>query len=45
MSSVKLWDKKIKVFFPNNNYSTDNAAMIGISAYYKILNKHELVRK
>ena len=33
---IKKWDKEIKIFFPEVKYSTDNAAMIGILAYYKI---------
>ena len=33
---IKKWDKDIKIFFPEIKYSTDNAAMIGILAYYKI---------
>lgn len=33
---IKKWDKEIKLFFPEIKYSTDNAAMIGILAYYKI---------
>ena len=36
--NIKEWDKEIKVFIPEIKYSTDNAAMIGIAAYYKILN-------
>jgi N6-L-threonylcarbamoyladenine synthase len=35
---IMKWDKKIKIFIPEIEYSTDNAAMIGISAYYKIKN-------
>jgi N6-L-threonylcarbamoyladenine synthase len=33
---IKKWDKEIRLFFPEIKYSTDNAAMIGILAYYKI---------
>ncbi|HOZ87102.1 MAG TPA: tRNA (adenosine(37)-N6)-threonylcarbamoyltransferase complex transferase subunit TsaD, partial [Bacteroidia bacterium] len=29
----------IKTFIPKPEYCTDNAAMIGITAYYKYLNK------
>ena len=36
VEKIKKWDKKIKIFFPAIKYSTDNAAMIGILAYYKI---------
>jgi len=35
-SNIKKWDKEIKIFIPEIKYSTDNAAMIGIAAYYKI---------
>ena len=34
--NIKKWDKEIKIFIPEIKYSTDNAAMIGISSYYKI---------
>ena len=34
--NIKKWDKEIKIFIPEIKYSTDNAAMIGMSAYYKI---------
>jgi len=34
--NIKKWDKEIKIFIPEIKYSTDNAAMIGILAYYKI---------
>ena len=34
--NIKKWDKEIKIFIPEIKYSTDNAAMIGIAAYYKI---------
>jgi N6-L-threonylcarbamoyladenine synthase len=34
-NNIKKWDKKIKIFIPEIKYSTDNAAMIGILAYYK----------
>ncbi|KLL03074.1 MAG: O-sialoglycoprotein endopeptidase [Mycoplasmataceae bacterium RV_VA103A] len=37
--NLQKWDKKIKIFFPEIKYSTDNAAMIGVLAYYKIKNK------
>jgi len=37
--NIEKWDKKIKVFIPEIKYSTDNAAMIGILAYYKISSK------
>jgi len=33
---IKKWNKEIKIFIPEIKYSTDNAAMIGILAYYKI---------
>ncbi|KLL01777.1 MAG: DNA-binding/iron metalloprotein/AP endonuclease [Mycoplasmataceae bacterium RC_NB112A] len=33
---IKKWDPTIEVFFPSLKYSTDNAAMIGMRAYYKI---------
>src|SRR6185312_5710088 len=33
--NIQKWDRKIKVFIPEIKYSTDNAAMIGILAYYK----------
>lgn len=36
INNIKKWDKEIKVFIPEIKYSTDNAAMIGILAYYKI---------
>jgi len=36
IEEIKKWDKKIEIFFPTVKYSTDNAAMIGILAYYKI---------
>ncbi|WNE40906.1 MAG: tRNA N6-adenosine threonylcarbamoyltransferase [Mycoplasmataceae bacterium] len=36
--NINKWDKKIKIFIPEIEYSTDNAAMIGISAYYKLKN-------
>jgi len=39
INEIKKWDKEIKIFFPEINYSTDNAAMIGILAYYKKLNE------
>ena len=39
INEIKKWDKEIKIFFPKINYSTDNAAMIGILAYYKKLNE------
>ena len=32
-----LEDEKIKTYVPEIQYSTDNAAMIGISGYYKYL--------
>jgi len=34
--NIKKWDKEIKIFIPEIKYSTDNAAMIGMVAYYKI---------
>ncbi|CFW93024.1 tRNA threonylcarbamoyladenosine biosynthesis protein Gcp [endosymbiont DhMRE of Dentiscutata heterogama] len=37
--NIQKWDKKIKIFFPEIRYSTDNAAMIGVLAYYKTKNK------
>lgn len=43
IKNVKKWDKKTKIFIPETEYSTDNAAMIGITAYYKI--KHEFQSK
>jgi len=39
INEIKKWDKEIKIFFPEINYSTDNAAMIGILAYYKKINE------
>jgi N6-L-threonylcarbamoyladenine synthase len=35
--NIKKWDKKMKVFIPEIKYSTDNAAMIGMLAYYKTI--------
>ena len=32
-------ENNIKVFFPNLDYCTDNAAMIGMAAYYEIKKK------
>ena len=34
--NIKKWDKEIKIFIPEIKYSTDNAAMIGMSAYYRV---------
>lgn len=34
---AKDWEEKIKIFFPLKIYSTDNAAMIGFRALYKLL--------
>ena len=31
-------DKEINLFIPNINYSTDNAAMIGVNGYFKFVN-------
>ena len=31
-------NKEINVFIPNINYSTDNAAMIGVNGYFKFIN-------
>ena len=31
-------NKEINVFIPNINYSTDNAAMIGVNGYFKFVN-------
>jgi N6-L-threonylcarbamoyladenine synthase len=41
--NIQQWDRKIKTFIPEIKYSTDNAAMIGILAYYKI--PHNLLWK
>ncbi|MCE8163304.1 MAG: tRNA (adenosine(37)-N6)-threonylcarbamoyltransferase complex transferase subunit TsaD [Candidatus Moeniiplasma glomeromycotorum] len=35
-AQIKKWDPTLKIFCPEIKYSTDNAAMIGILAYYKI---------
>lgn len=40
--NIKKWDKEIKIFIPEVEYSTDNAAMIGIAAYYRISHKLQL---
>jgi N6-L-threonylcarbamoyladenine synthase len=40
IKNVNKWDEKIRIFIPEIEYSTDNAAMIGITAYYKI--NHEI---
>ncbi|KLL02234.1 MAG: O-sialoglycoprotein endopeptidase [Mycoplasmataceae bacterium RC_NB112A] len=37
IENIQKWDKKIKTFIPKTEYSTDNAAMIGMVAYYKNL--------
>jgi N6-L-threonylcarbamoyladenine synthase len=34
--NIKKWDKEMKIFISEIKYSTDNAAMIGMAAYYKI---------
>ena len=31
-------NKEINLFIPNINYSTDNAAMIGVNGYFKFVN-------
>ena len=36
--SVVSYDKKIKILMPKLEYSTDNASMIAILAYYQIIN-------
>jgi N6-L-threonylcarbamoyladenine synthase len=41
--NVNKWDRKVNIFIPEIEYSTDNAAMIGITAYYKI--NHEIQSK
>ena len=33
-------DKKIKIYFPNIKLCTDNAGMIAMAGYKKILNGH-----
>lgn len=38
LSTVKKFDENIEVFIPDIEYSTDNAAMISILAYYQIKN-------
>jgi N6-L-threonylcarbamoyladenine synthase len=38
VSTVEKFDSKIKTFIPDIEYSTDNAAMIAILAYYQIKN-------
>ena len=35
--NIQKWDRKTKIFIPETKYSTDNAAMIGMLAYYKKL--------
>ncbi|MDD5361140.1 MAG: tRNA (adenosine(37)-N6)-threonylcarbamoyltransferase complex transferase subunit TsaD [Ignavibacteria bacterium] len=37
----KLEDKGYRIFIPELIYSTDNAAMIGITAYYKYINSQD----
>jgi N6-L-threonylcarbamoyladenine synthase len=37
--NIQKWDKEIKIFIPKIKYSTDNAAMIGMVAYYKTKSK------
>ena len=36
VKEIKKMDKNINIFMPEIEYSTDNGAMIGILAYYKI---------
>jgi len=36
VASIKKWDNKINIHIPNQEYCTDNAAMIGILADYKV---------
>ncbi|WNE40322.1 MAG: tRNA N6-adenosine threonylcarbamoyltransferase [Mycoplasmataceae bacterium] len=43
IKNINKWDQKINIFIPEIEYSTDNAAMIGITAYYKI--NHEIQSK
>lgn len=43
IKNFKKWEQKINIFIPEIEYSTDNAAMIGITAYYKI--NHETQSK
>ena len=33
-------NKEINLFIPNINYSTDNAAMIGVNGYFKFINSN-----
>ncbi|RHZ35363.1 tRNA (adenosine(37)-N6)-threonylcarbamoyltransferase complex transferase subunit TsaD [endosymbiont GvMRE of Glomus versiforme] len=42
IKNIQKWDREIKVFIPKKKYSTDNAAMIGILAYYKIVQRTRL---
>ncbi len=45
-SKLKVFDRKVKLFFPKGEYCTDNAAMIGAVAYqYSIKNKFEDYKK
>ena len=36
---IRKWEKDITVFIPEVKYSTDNAAMIGMLAYYKLYHR------
>jgi N6-L-threonylcarbamoyladenine synthase len=36
ISTINNFDEKINIFIPKHEYCTDNAAMIGMLAYYKI---------
>ena len=40
LKQINSKSKNWKVFLPSIAYSTDNAAMIGIAGYYKLLQKN-----